>query len=200
MRKGFYRQFLYKFTRMPCGSMFLLLFLGGFLGGILFANAAWNIRPVSSEALNLLSLGAAEGVRGREYLGYLAGMRLKAPVFLMILGLTSCGMAAVCLGLIWYGFLGGTLCSAALLQLGVSGMLKVFLNLLLPMICYVPATLVLLNQVYLMSEKSSRKEIEDIREYGKYVLNCIMIIFLYWAGILLECYVNPIFLDIFSKL
>lgn len=201
MRRGFYKQYFYKFTRMPYGSIFLFLFLGGFLGGIIFANVAWNIRQSAITGLNLLSAGTWVTVDGdvKDYLSYLLGVRLKAPVLLMVLGLTSCGMAAVYLGLLWYGFLGGMLCSAALLQLGLGGMLKLFGCLFLPMVCYVPAAAVLLNQAFLMSEKSSRKEVEGAKEYGRYLLTCLLVLAAFGVGILVECYVNPLVIGLFSK-
>lgn len=201
MRRGFYKQYLYKFTRMPYGSIFLFLFLGGFLGGILFANVAWNVRQSAITGLNLLSAGTWAGVDGsaKDYMRYLGSVRLKAPVLLMVLGLTSCGMAAVYLGLLWYGFLGGLLCSAALLQLGLSGMLKLFGCLLLPMIFYVPAAAVLLTQAYMMSEKSSRKEVEGMKEYGRYLLSCFLILAAFGVGILVECYVNPLLIGFFNR-
>ncbi|WP_230397785.1 stage II sporulation protein M [Novisyntrophococcus fermenticellae] len=201
MKKGFYRQYFYKFTRMPYGSIFLFLFLAGFLGGILFANVAWNIRPSAITGLNLLSAGTWITVDGsvKDYLKYLAGVRMKAPVMLMILGLTSFGMAAVYLGLLWYGFLGGLLCSAALLQLGLRGMLKLFGCLLLPMIFYVPAIALLLNQAFMMSEKSSRKEVENMGEYGRYLMLCILILAIFGLGILVECYVNPLLIEMCRK-
>lgn len=201
MKKGFYRQYFYKFTRMPYGSIFLFLFLAGFMGGILFANVAWNIRPSAITGLNLLSAGTWITADGsvKDYLKYLVGVRMKAPVMLMILGFTSFGMAAVYLGLLWYGFLGGLLCSAALLQLGLRGMLKLFGCLLLPMVFYVPAIALLLNQAFVMSEKSSRKEVEKLGEYGRYLVLCILLLAVFGLGILVECYVNPLLIEMWRK-
>ena len=201
MRKGFYRQYIYRFTRMPYGSLFLFVFLAGFLGGILFANVAWNFRRSAVTALNLLSVGSAGSIANSDtsYLRYLAGIRMRAPILLMISGVTACGMIAVYLGLLWYGFLGGLLCSAALLQLGVSGMLKLLFSLLVPVGCYVPVTIILLNQVFQMSERSGRKEVLNIREYGRYLLICLVLLAAYGIGILAECYVNPVFMGLLGK-
>lgn len=152
-------------------------------------------------ALNLLSVGSAGSIANSDtsYFRYLAGIRMRAPILLMISGVTACGMIAVYLGLLWYGFLGGLLCSAALLQLGVSGMLKLFFSLLVPGGCYVPVTIILLNQVFQMSERSSKKEALNIRDYGRYLLICLVLLAAYGIGILAECYVNPVFMGLLGK-
>lgn len=202
MRKGFFRQYFYKFARMPYSGIFLFLFLAGFLGGIAFANVAWNMHQSAITGLNLLSAGTWMSVGGdpKDYMKYLMNLRLKAPILLMILGFTSCGMVAVYLVLIWYGFLGGLLSSAALLQLGIRGMIKMFGCLALPMACYVPLTVVLLNQAFLMSERSSKKEIENPGEYGRYILICVGLLLAFGVGIFVECYVNPALLGGFKSM
>ena len=48
-------------------------------------------------------------------------------------------------------------------------------SLLVPVGCYVPVTIILLNQVFQMSERSSRKEVLNIREYGRYLLICLVL-------------------------
>lgn len=187
---------------MPYGNIFLFMFLGGFLGGIIFGNVAWSIRPGAITGLNILNAGNWMKINGsiKNYFRYLTGVRLRAPVLLMILGFTACGMAAVYLGLIWYGFLAGLLCSAALLQLGIMGMLKLFGSLLLPLVCYLPGMAILFNQAFLMSEKSSRKSVGGMKEYGRYLLSCVLILLLIAVGILVECYVNPAVVNFFKNL
>ncbi len=202
MQKGYLKRYFYKFTRMPYGSIFLFMFLGGFLGGIIFGNVAWSIRPGAITGLNILNAGSWMKINGsvKNYLHYLTRERLRGPVLLMVLGFTTCGMAAVYLALIWFGFLGGLICSAALLQLGVMGMLNLLGSLFLPIICYLPGIAILFNQVFLMSEKSSKKSIDGMKEYGKYLLICVLILLLLVVGILVECYVNPVIVNLFRKI
>ena len=77
-------------------ASFLFVFLAGFLGGILFANVAWNFRRSAVTALNLLSVGSAGSIANSDtsYLRYLAGIRMRAPILLMVSGVTACGMIA----------------------------------------------------------------------------------------------------------
>lgn len=197
-----YRKFLYRLTRMPCTGLFLFLFLGGFLAGILFANLAWSFHNSALTGLNLLSSASWVTVEGRpeNYLKYLAGVRLKAPLLLAALGFTTCGTIAVCLALLWYGFLGGLLCSAALLQMGVKGMLLLFAGMLLPAAVYAPALVLLLNQVFLMSEELTQKPAGEGREYGAYSLACAVLLAVFGLGLLVECYVNPVVMGLLGRL
>lgn len=202
MGKEGYRKFLYRLTRMPCAGLFLFLLLAGFLAGIVFANLAWRFQNGALTGLNLLNAASWVTVEGRpeNYLRYLAGVRLKVPLFLMALGFTTCGTIAVCLALVWYGFLGGLLCSAALLQMGIRGMLFLVAGMLLPAAVYLPALALLLNQVFMMSQELGQKPAGEGRAYGSYSLACALLLAALGLGLLVECYVNPALMGLVGKL
>ena len=39
----------------------------------------------------------------------------------------------------------------------------------------------------------------NIREYGRYLLICLVLLAAYGIGILAECYVNPVFMGLLGK-
>ena len=47
--------------------------------------------------------------------------------------------------------------------------------------------------------EEQQKEVLNIREYGRYLLICLVLLAAYGIGILAECYVNPVFMGLLGK-
>ena len=101
---------------------FLLLYLAGFAAGILFVNLAWRYRTGDLETLTLFTLQGSGTLRMEGYLWYLTKKRGGTLLVLHALGITVLGKLAIAAGLLWSGFLGGTLAAIAVLQLGAKGL------------------------------------------------------------------------------
>lgn len=170
---------------------FLLLYMAGFAAGIIFVNLAWKYRTRELEALTLFSLQGSSEIRTEGYLWYLVRERGGMLLAAHALGVTVLGSYAVIAGLLWTGFLGGTLAAIAVLQLGMKG-LAVLVAASVPQIfLYLPAGLFYLGTVYRMSERSRAGEKLSGRGYREYLMASAAGLALIFCGILLECYVNP---------
>lgn len=175
---------------------FLLLYLAGFAAGILFVNLAWKYRTGDLEALTLFSIQGGTEIRTDGYLWYLVRERGGILLAAHALGITVLGSYAVIAGLLWTGFLGGTLAAIAVLQLGLRG-LAVLVAAAVPQIfLYLPAGLFYLGTVYRMSEKSRAGQKLSGKRYREYLITCLAGLALIFCGVLLECYVNPYILNL----
>lgn len=172
---------------------FLLLFLAGFVTGIIFVNLVWRFRTQDIETLSLFSTGeayeAAAPLPG--YLWYLMQKRLGILLVWHLAGITVLGIYLVAAGLLWTGFLGGTLAAVAVLQLGIRGLAVLAAAFLPQIFLYVPAGLAYLTCVWQMSEKSRSGGKLTGKSYKSYLLGCLAPLAVFVCGILTECYVNP---------
>lgn len=201
MRKRKKRLSLEPLIRMPYNSIFLLLFLGGFLAGILFANLGWNLRAEAADglwALDLYDISKNE-ISAAQSFFYLFRVRMKMPLLLWLLGMTDLGIAAASLFLLWSGFLGGLLACAVLLVFGAGNMVQLFLYLFLPMLIYVPATIWMLHCIFDMQQMRAGQEHQNRRIAGRYGLYFALWFAVNMTGIWVEACVNPTFLHLFEK-
>lgn len=170
---------------------FLLLYLAGFAAGILFVNLAWRYRTGDLETLTLFTLQGSGTLRMEGYLWYLTKKRGGTLLVLHALGITVLGKLAIAAGLLWSGFLGGTLAAIAVLQLGAKGLAVLTAAAVPQIFVYLPAGLFYLTSVWRMSARSWAGEKLAAGTYRDYLMTSGAGLALIFCGILLECYVNP---------
>ena len=170
---------------------FLLLYLAGFAAGILFVNLAWRYRTGDLETLTLFTLQGSGTLRMEGYLWYLTKKRGGTLLVLHALGITVLGKLAIAAGLLWSGFLGGTLAAIAVLQLGAKGLAVLTAAAVPQIFVYLPAGLFYLTAVWRMSARSWAGEKLAEGTYRDYLMTSGAGLALIFCGILLECYVNP---------
>ena len=171
---------------------FLLLFLAGFVLGIIFVNLVWQFRTQDIETLSLFSSGEGNEIYAPlpGYLWYLVQKRMGMLVIYHLAGITILGFFLVVAGLLWTGFLAGTLAAVAVLQLGVRGLAVLAVAFLPQILLYVPAGLYYFACVCQMSEKCRAGGRLTGKSYKQYLLKCLASSAVIFCGVLLECYVN----------
>ena len=179
--------------------LFLFLYLGGFILGIIFCNLTWryHIRDVESLREGVVLEKFETGVEKGKFFEYLLFARAGMPLLLIFLGITILGTIAVAVLLLWYGFLAGILLTAALFQMGIRGVGYLLVGMFPQMLVYVPVTAALLLIVCQMSQKFWRPREQTVKRYLRYFLQCFTLFALYLWGILLESYINPVILKHF---
>lgn len=184
---------VWKFTP----EFFLVLFLAAFGVGVVGANLFWEPYLQQGNVLGIYMLFqlSKEELSTKEYFFYILKYR-GGWLFMCLLGSFSVwGLPLAILTVLILGlFLGGIL-ALAVLQFGVSGMAGGAALFLPQGLCYLPATIFLMGEL-------ARKSASHLRFQGKVKKisqNPLLVEALclggYILGILLESYVNPIFLN-----
>ena len=107
---------------IPLSRKFLLFFMAGFLGGVIFSNLIGKSYMEYAGILSEYYLNRykyMEIVRDQLFF-YLVRERLSPVLFLLLLSFTAFGKAAVYLFLAWQGFSFGTLLTISILKFGGS--------------------------------------------------------------------------------
>lgn len=178
---------------IPYWKMFFLLYLGGFLTGIVFANLTWRYRI---EDLNLIRRSsfsdfAQKKINYENYFYYLIPKRLLVPAILLVAGVTVFGLILVILRILWLGFLAGTLMSIFVLQNGIFGAGNFVLGIFPQVLWNIPLTALIFLKCYQMSQDVWKGKSLTYRQLGNYLLwAAAFFICLLW-GCLLEAYLNP---------
>lgn len=175
---------------------FFYCFLSGFLLGVLFANISRQYRVWDLESIEQLQISGKLSleITGSDYFWYLFCKRFGQIWFFIPLGVTMLGTISIMGCCIWWGFLGGILMGAAVTQMGISGVGWLAAAIFPQIIFYFPAIILYFGTVYRMSEKYWKKIRQNTREYGKYILTCSGCLILILWGVLMEAYLNPVFL------
>ena len=158
-----------------------LLYLIGFVAGILYANFIARNYVTMTGIFHEYFLTRYTQVKivKEDYLWYLLRWRMMPLVLTVCVGnlglrrLTAAGM------LLWTGFAGGILAVAAVLRMGLRGMLLCIAGIFPQYIFYIPAYLLLIRYYYRYPQS----------EWNKTKNGFIVIMMA--AGILSEVYLNP---------
>lgn len=185
----------------PYWKFFLLLFAAGFVLGTVFANLAYRERRQDVMELQLFSLEAVGSSVPdyRSYFFYLLWRRLAQMAVLQVIGATVLGTPLVIAELLMDGFFCGTFLAITLLQNGIRGMLLFAAALLPQYLLYVPAALGMFTLICTMSGQVMRSSRFFGRKAVQYCLWSLLFLTVTLWGILLECYVNPLFLHFLFK-
>lgn len=168
----------------------LALFLAaGFFAGILSANLQPGLYIADMGIFSgyFLEQYAAAEIRMPDYLWYVARVRAVPLLFAGAAGCTRFKKAAAAVFLLWTGFCGGLLFAAAVMKLGIRGILLCLLAMVPHFAFYAMACFVLLWYLY------NYPEIRwDLSKTAFFLLSAAV-------GVLLECYVNPVLMQFFVR-
>lgn len=166
---------------------FATAFIAGFLAGILFANLAVRDYVTTTGIFNtyFLKQYSQSEVQAAEYILYLSGIRL-GPLFLIILlGQTKIRKLISVIAFLWAGFSAGTIVCAAILNMGIQGIVFWMIAMIPQFLFYALGYLIVLW--YFFTAPESRWNT------GKSVS-----VFLFMAaGLITEAYINPILVQMF---
>lgn len=175
--------------KFPAG----ILFLCGFLLGTLLPNVLWRMewQQKTMASVYLLSSFAGRGVSGREF--FLEVLRMRGSYFLLsvLCGFSVFGVPLAVVGILLLGGETGALLTMSILQFGLAGG-AVGLGLLLPQyLIYLPVTMYVMTLVYKQSLDIWRNHGIFPQKATDYSLRACGAAVVYFAGILLETYLNP---------
>ena len=168
----------------------LLYYMAGFFVGILYANIVGGNAPDSSGIFQeyFLRQYMQTEINVKEYFFYLLQLRLFPLSLLAIAGCSRFKSSAAAVFLLWTGFSGGIVAVAAVLNLGMKGMLICIAGMFPHMIAYGFGYAILLW--YLYGYPQIRWNIWKSTTVGGIFL----------IGIFMEAYVNPDIMKLFIRL
>ena len=170
-----------------------ILFLCGFLLGMLLPNLAWKLKwkQKALASVYLLSSFGTGNVSGTEYL--LEIIRLRGGYFLLCIlcGFTVFGVPIAVLGMVILGGELGALFAMSLLQFWLAGG-AISTGLLFPQyLIYIPVTFMAMDSIYTESMRMWKNHGIFPQNVNRFCIRALAYTALFFAGSLLECYVNP---------
>lgn len=168
---------------------FLFCFMAGFMAGILYANVLAGEYLLNMGILDSYFLESYEKseMDMRGYLCYLLYLRVPPVVVLGMTAATKFRKAAALGFVLWTGFSGGLILTAAVMKMGVRGIALCLAGILPQAFFYVAAYLMFLWFLYFYPQVKW-----NLSKTVCFVLFLIV-------GILLEGYVNPAVMRIFLQ-
>lgn len=169
------------------GKHCVLYYMLGFCAGILYANLFAKDYIISMGILSeyFLNQYSADEIETAEYLWYVARIRLTPVLLLGALGCTKLRKGIVAAFILWTGFSSGLLFTSAVIKMGVKGIILCLIALIPQFLFYAAGYLALLWYLYTYPQVRWN------------LMTTVIFIFLLAVGILLECYVNPVLMQMF---
>ncbi len=171
-------------------QFFVLLLLGGFLTGILYANLILN-RYIMSDGIfddAFLKQYAKTDIVVEEYLWYILRARFLPFCGLCILGCMKWKKAVAGAYIGWTGFSGGVVAVSAVISLGMKGILLCIAGMLPQFFFYGFAYIILLWYLYTYPNGKW-----DVKKTAVTTVSM-------GVGMILEVYVNPILMKFVIRL
>lgn len=169
------------------GRHFVLYYMLGFFAGILYANLLAKDYIASMGILNeyFLNQYSAQKIDTVEYLWYVARIRISPVLVLGALGCTDLRKGAAAVFILWTGFSSGLLFTSAVMKMGIKGIILCLIAMVPQFLFYIAGYLALLWYLYTYPR---------IRWNLTKTAVCLLLLA---VGILLECYVNPVIMQMF---
>lgn len=186
-----------KFWNKEMWAVLWLLMGLGFLGmafGAIFANIAYPYRGSEAQVLGVYVIEQLKNkkISDRDFLCYLLEERYKSFLVFALGGMTSLARPMSVCVMLCMGFLAGAMGSMTVLQYGMRG-LGIFFAANMPQaLLLVPSMLYLITGIYYNNGKIWRRPVNVIKLYLRIVIISALGEF---AGVLLECFVNPFLLS-----
>ena len=147
-------------------NVFFLLYLGGFLAGVLCSNFLRNYAGYQTSLLGVyLADRAAGSISGSGIFLRLFEKRGVWFLLYMVSGVTPFGIPLVLGGLLWLGFLGGNLMTVFLMEYGIRGIGAALACFFPQGLFYVPSVLLFFFFIVQMSQKYWGKGIRVKADY-----------------------------------
>lgn len=176
--------------RIRENKRFLVLFcMLGFFVGIVYANLISEDYVAGMGIFSdfFLEQYIQTEVDAAEYLWYVSRVRMVPALLLCALGCTKFRKAVASGFLLWTGFSAGMIMTSAVLKMGMKGIILCIVALLPHFIFYVAGYMILLWYLFTYPE-------------SKWNLSKTVSVLLFTAvGIIMECYVNPVIMQMFLK-
>ena len=168
---------------------FAVLFMIGFLVGIVYTNLFAKSYVLSMGIFSDLFLKRFSEMDFvmEEFILYIVKIRVVPVLFLIILGCTKYKKISASFCLLWTGFSFGLIMTTAVFKLNIKGILLCIIGLCPHFICYAAAYVMLL--IYLF-------EYPGVRWNHSKTISFVLFILL---GIITECYINPIMMNVFIQ-
>ena len=168
---------------------FILFYMLGFFIGIVYANLMSKDYITSMGIFNefFLSQYMQADVDIAEYIWYVVRIRVAPVAVICALGCTRLRKLVVALFLLWTGFSSGMIMTSSVLKMGVKGIILCLIALTPHFIFYIAGYMILLW--YFFSYPESRWNLSKTVSFLLFIA----------VGILLECYVNPVIMQMFLK-
>lgn len=163
--------------------------MAGFLAGIVYINLMPGEYAASMSVLSsyFMEQYIQTDIDTGEYLLYLLPIRLFPLIILVILGQTKMRKGCAAAAMIWTCFLCGIVCTAAVLKMGMLGIVFCIAALFPHGAFYAAGYGIVLTYMYLYPAARWN------------FVKTVGIVLGIGMGIILECYTNPIFMKIFIK-
>ncbi len=171
------------------GKHFVLCYMLGFCAGILYANLVVKDYIISMGILSeyFLNEYSADDIQTAEYLWYVARIRMTPVLILGALGCTKLRKGIVAAFVLWTGFSSGLLFTSAVIKMGVKGIILCLIALIPQFLFYAAGYLALLWYLYTYPQVRWN------------LTKTVIFLLLMAVGILLECYVNPVIMQMFIQ-
>lgn len=188
-------------TRLMQGSL-----LGAFVAGIFFANLMGREAVSNAGVLNdyFVEKFQYTEINGQNLFFYIIGERVPLLLLLLLLTITSLGIAGGILMLDWQGFSVGFMLSTAIAKYGVKGILLVLGSLFPQYVFYFPVYILYCYLAVYLRQRIRKDRLgngSDIRYvYGAWLIASVLLLLVFIAGIFLESYINPIILKKILKI
>lgn len=165
--------------------LLLMIFMSGFLAGIIYANVIARTYIMSMGILDdyFLEQYAGRNLNSNQFLWYIIQIRFLPLVFLLFPGNIKIRRIIGFVFVLWTGFSCGLVFTMAILKLGEKGILLCAGSVLPHFICYFVTYTTVLLGLYIYPEykwNSSR------------VVSTVLFFLL---GIVSECHINPVIMD-----
>lgn len=181
-------------TRKNKYHCLLLLFMTGFLLGIIYANFVGSKYVTTTGIFHefFLEQYVNQNVVTEKYFIYLLKQRLVPLGIAWVISMTRFRKVAGGFCLLWTGFAGGILAVAAVMRMGIVGMLFYIAAFFPQVLFYGFAYIIIIN--YLVGEEEAR--------WNGWKMGTVVLMML--GGIIMETYINPKvvkwMLEIFSSI
>lgn len=161
------------------------IFLLGFISGIIYTNLVAKTYIITMGIFSdfFLEQYSKSKINMNNYSWYIFKLRFAPAVFLALTSLTKLKRIAGVIFLLWTSFLCGVIFTAAILKLGIQGILLCVVSMMPQFIGYIAAYLIILNCMFTYPETrwNSNKSV--------YVILFLLL------GVISECYVNPMLME-----
>lgn len=164
-----------------------VIIMSGFFAGIIYVNmfAKNYILSMGIFSEYFLEQYTGSRINPNEYIWYIMKIRILPIVVLLILGNTRFRRIAGGGFLLWTGFAGGMILTTAVLKMTVKGLLLCVTGVLPHFICYVAAYTMILIYLFTYPNSSWNRT------------KTVSLILFVLLGIISECYINPVLLEIY---
>ena len=162
----------------------------GFITGTIYINIFAKTSVLSMGILDeyFLKQYTVENLNNNEYIWYIARVRIVPIIMLSLLANTNIRVIAGVCCLVWTGFSFGLIFTAAILKMGLKGVLLCIIAIIPHFICYIVTYVILM--IYIFSYPNVTWN------YSKTI--CMLLFIL--LGIITEAMFNPVLMDLFIKM